>query len=716
MIDANKEQQSFVLGEVQVSPSHNQIAARGQIVQLQPKVMAVLCYLARHCDQVIGNEELIEKVWPGRIVTHGSVQKSINSLRRAFTELGAEQEVITHYSKRGYQLNIRPIYSDLDVDVDATPGSESPEQKSSVGIAQIIRRPWFIAVVCSFAVACLWLLYHHMIASPLVIHKHHRTEFHEIVGYTNETGHERTAEPHPDNRHVAYIRERYNAHNLGEVQSQLMIRNEEGQDWLVATSQGSWLNLAWSPAGSQLVAVEVKREEGLPLSPDFFEKPNYLYSFHFFTLDLAAHRLLEKQQLSQWQGAIYSVTWWDEGTVEFVAKQGPNSSAKRYRYSTRDQQLSELDEPEGIGTLLASAVHNKITALLGIDKNGVQVEFLDDRQNLIRRWPLDFTATDISWIPDGSGVLVYAQQQRKLLNLYIDGEQLEIPLKDSKDSVILKPRYRLDGDAIFYTEEHNSSNIWNISPAGEKTTLTENSDFNYAASFAPGGTKVVYASVRNNQIQLWLVENGRERQLTKQAIADKVNNIVWSEDGQQLVYSAGKFLYHYGFGGGDSELLLSDKNAIDPVAYIPEKNTIFLLKNSGEVSNLWRLDTNTNKQKQLTFGSVGSAKGDGSDVYFQYAGKAGLWVLRDGGDKIERVSSSLDENSKLLAIDAGGVYFIDGGPCRESDIFYLHLDSGVKSTFIKRKNNFVNTSSFNPDRGVLETECYLPESNIIEME
>ena len=112
---------SFALGDLQVSPSHNQLAAKGQTVKLQPKVMAVLHYLACHHERVISNEELIEQLWEGRVVTHGSVQKSINALRSAFSELIGEQELIAHYSKRGYQLTVTPEFIATPPFTAATP-------------------------------------------------------------------------------------------------------------------------------------------------------------------------------------------------------------------------------------------------------------------------------------------------------------------------------------------------------------------------------------------------------------------------------------------------------------------------------------------------------------------------------------------------------------------------------------------------------------------
>ncbi len=709
------QETSFMLGEVKVSPSHNTLWARDQSLKLQPKAMAVLNYLARNQRRVISNEELIERLWEGRIVTHGSVQKSINSLRSALTELVGDQEFIAHYSKRGYQLIIEPQFL---APPSPDTANESHAVDTPVSIANNLRK-WRIASLAIVASVVIATLYKTVNWDTLYLPNNHQTVFHTTQGYTNETGHERSATPHPDNQHLAYIREKLITDQYGavtsetknETDSEIVIRNAAGKDWRIANSNGNWFKLAWSSAGNNLVAIEIKRRDGLPLGTQFYQPSNYLYSFHIFTLDLARERLLEKQQLSQWQGQIFSVTWWDENTLEIVAKQGPNSGNGRYRYSILDQQLTLLDEFEGATNPVASTVLDQKTAIASLHKNKIQIDFLNAQQERISRVKLDVSAADISWIPDGSGVLVYAEEGRKLIAVYLDGKQVPIPLADSKDKIFSRPHYSADGNGIFYTEEKRSSNIQLAALDGTKTRLTENTDFNYAASFSPTGKIIVYASVRNNQIHLWLVENGQERQLTTQPVPKKIDSIIWSDDGDHLVFNSDNQVFHHDLLANNTALLLSGTDKIEPIAYFPTGNGLFALKYDGEIRNLWRIEGE--QQKQLTFGAVGSAVEYGGDVYFQYVSENGLWALRSKNDTLERVTPSLDEYSKLLKADKNGVYFMNGGVCRESDIYYQEYATASKSTFLTQENSAVSTTSFNADKGLLQTECYLPEANIV---
>lgn len=696
----------FMIGEVKVSPPHNTLWAHGTSIKLQPKVMAVLHYLARNQTRVISNDELIEQLWAGRVVTHGSVQKSINALRSALSELIGEQDYIAHYSKRGYQLKLEPQF----LSTETTEAPKATTVQDFLSLAQSRWRPITLGVLLLILLSPVYM---GISWETLYLSESHKTEFHTTQGYTNETGHERSPTPHPDNQHLAYIRETVNQQRPKDTESSILVRNALGKDWRVANSKGTWFKLAWSPAGNSLVAIEVKRRDGLPLGTRFHQPANYLYSFHIFTLDLDHERVIEKQQLSQWQGRIFSVSWWDEHTLEIVAKQGPGSGNGRYRYSIQDQQLKLLDELDSVTNPLASAVFKQKTALASLHKNQIRIDFLNAQQNPINRVQLDVTSAEISWIPNGSGVLVYAEDERKLFAVLMNGEQASIPLADTKDKGFAHPQYRADGEGIYYTEEKRSSNILQTGLEGIKTRLTENTDLNYAASFSPDAKKVAYASVRNNQINLWLIENGHEHQLTTQPIPKKVDAIVWSDNAEHLVFNAGNLLFHYSLPTNETALLFTDTDPIEPIAYFPDRKQLFVLRHRHGIRNLWRIQGS--QQKQLTFGAVGSAVEYAGDVFFQYVGESGLWALRHKDESLERVMLNTGEYSKLLKADAQGIYFMEGGICQESDVYYQDYAGANRSIALKQGDSATHSTSFDIDKGLLQTECHLPEANIVLM-
>ena len=54
----------FQLEEWQVSPESNRLASGDTEIEIEPRVMDLLVYLAERSGEVISREELLEQVWP----------------------------------------------------------------------------------------------------------------------------------------------------------------------------------------------------------------------------------------------------------------------------------------------------------------------------------------------------------------------------------------------------------------------------------------------------------------------------------------------------------------------------------------------------------------------------------------------------------------------------------------------------------------------------
>lgn len=716
------EHNRFMLDDILVSPQHNNLSLQDQSVTVQPKVMAVLCYLAEHRDRVVGSDELLDQVWKGRVVTHASVQKSINALRNALTELAGEREYVAHFSKRGYQLLLPVVrlgseeLEEVAVTRESAPSIPSRFPRRSFVIG-------FITLLFLGTLALLWLWLRSATPDLVVsaeVEKHHTTHYTATTGLTSETGHERGAEPHPDGRRIAYIRDAIvrdpamadAEDDPGRAQSQIMIRDDRSRDWLLASVDGSWADLAWSPSGRNLVATEIRRAEGLPWMPAYYERPNYLYTFHIFTLDFRGERLLEKNLLSQWQGIVESVTWWDENTIEFIASLGPNSANERYRYVIADQKLSSHPlEDEGF-VPVKSAVHDKVSALISRRRGRAQVTFLDAREQLIASWQLATSRVDISWIPDGSGLLVFETDSKKLYNLYTTGEIQPIRFPFNADLSISRPRYSSNGGAIVMTAAAARSAFYLLAPDGADHKIS--GDYvNEQPIFSADGENILFLSLRNAQYQLWRWRSGEEQLLTR--FAKRPSKIVWPAGQDFLIYREGNAIWQYQFGGRAPTLLLAKAEQIEPLGYDPLSQWLWSIKQINETRNIWRQSLTTGEEKQLTFGSVGSALEHHGKIYFQYTHQRGLWLWDEAEQNPVQISVNLPENSKLLRITRDAVFFVAGGSCRESDPQMLDINTDAIAVVFERSQSKVTTHDYHPAKGILQTRCILPESNIIEL-
>ena len=95
----------FTLGEWLVQPQLNLLSRAGSFeVQLEPKMMDVLVYLARTPGDVVSRETLIDAVWPDLFISESVLTRAIAGLRRALGDDARRPRYIETIAKRGYRL------------------------------------------------------------------------------------------------------------------------------------------------------------------------------------------------------------------------------------------------------------------------------------------------------------------------------------------------------------------------------------------------------------------------------------------------------------------------------------------------------------------------------------------------------------------------------------------------------------------------------------
>jgi DNA-binding winged helix-turn-helix (wHTH) protein len=94
----------FLLGEWLVQPSLNRLSRDDTVIQLEPKLMDVLAYLAANAGQVVSKIDITDAVWPDVFITESVITRSIAGLRRSFGDDVRNPSYIETISKRGYRL------------------------------------------------------------------------------------------------------------------------------------------------------------------------------------------------------------------------------------------------------------------------------------------------------------------------------------------------------------------------------------------------------------------------------------------------------------------------------------------------------------------------------------------------------------------------------------------------------------------------------------
>ncbi|MCB1402531.1 MAG: winged helix-turn-helix domain-containing protein, partial [Rhodobacteraceae bacterium] len=55
----------------------------GEAIAVEPRAFAMLCYLVENSDRLIGKDELVEKLWDGRIVSDAAISTVLKTARKA---------------------------------------------------------------------------------------------------------------------------------------------------------------------------------------------------------------------------------------------------------------------------------------------------------------------------------------------------------------------------------------------------------------------------------------------------------------------------------------------------------------------------------------------------------------------------------------------------------------------------------------------------------
>jgi len=98
----------FQLGEMRVEPTNGQLLRGDEVVDLEPKVMALLCLLAQTPGQAMTRDEIFARLWPGVTVNDDALGRTVWKLRQALGDDARTPRFVGTVPKKGYRLLVEP--------------------------------------------------------------------------------------------------------------------------------------------------------------------------------------------------------------------------------------------------------------------------------------------------------------------------------------------------------------------------------------------------------------------------------------------------------------------------------------------------------------------------------------------------------------------------------------------------------------------------------
>lgn len=163
----------FCVGPWLVSPSSNRLSFQGRadapVRQLEPRIMQLLCELARCAGTVVEREELSQRLWPRVVVNDNSLTRAVSTLRKELElppEIAADvpATLITTVPKKGYRLDavVRPalVQPALTQRAGTEPVQPSLDSKPAPARLPIrwLRSPAVLSAAACLAMTAVFLL------------------------------------------------------------------------------------------------------------------------------------------------------------------------------------------------------------------------------------------------------------------------------------------------------------------------------------------------------------------------------------------------------------------------------------------------------------------------------------------------------------------------------------------------------------------------------
>lgn len=93
----------YRLGDRELDTERFELRVQGAPVAVEPQVLAVLQFLVEERHRLVSKDDLIARVWGGRIVSDAAIASRIKSARAALGDDGTAQRMIRTVHGRGFR-------------------------------------------------------------------------------------------------------------------------------------------------------------------------------------------------------------------------------------------------------------------------------------------------------------------------------------------------------------------------------------------------------------------------------------------------------------------------------------------------------------------------------------------------------------------------------------------------------------------------------------
>lgn len=129
----------YQCGEICLDTESYSLLKSGEIRAVEPQVFDLLVYLIENRNRVVTRDELLDKLWKGRIVSDSAINARLKQARKAVGDDGKNQLIIKTIHRRGYQF-IAPISETGSPSnaIDSPGSARNPAELPSIAVLSFI--------------------------------------------------------------------------------------------------------------------------------------------------------------------------------------------------------------------------------------------------------------------------------------------------------------------------------------------------------------------------------------------------------------------------------------------------------------------------------------------------------------------------------------------------------------------------------------------------
>ncbi|CAM4295850.1 winged helix-turn-helix domain-containing protein [Pseudoalteromonas byunsanensis] len=540
----------YWIGDFFIDLSRNQITHHNTSQTLAPKALAVLTYLAERQGKVISQDELLDSVWAGTVVSPNTLQRSIAQLRKALGDDGKTQVLIKTHAKKGYSLEceVRTEKETVEMtSVDTTPVETSAtalaaghEPVSTTAKAPVRWGTAFIALCVVFMVGF------HYFSSSKPVH----ISVSEIRALTASDYKESSGSYSPDGKFIVFSR-----YSDELCINHIWAKNIETQEEFQLTKNlRAYGAHSFSNDGSRLAFI-TQEECDKPITQKM--------CYQLVSLDFA--QALNAPQsptvlMECKNSEIRKPIWLNNNDIALLQKR--SDAWQLIRYSVTQGESTPLyDMPGGsINDFDVSSDGNKI-ALTGFHNDGhYYIEMLTPQGEVVSSHLIEYPANVAQHrliYPNFSPManqLIFSTG-RRLFTVTQQGKVAEIslPLVQPIGVPVVHPQGRkmlaikgyYDSDVVLgvldnvanattQSGQNDQHDVYNVL---HRSNVAEDS-----ATFAPDKGLIAYVSERSGDPQIWLTDGNKTWQLSNFAMDSQVSGLKWANQGNRILVNVNRTL------------------------------------------------------------------------------------------------------------------------------------------------------------------------------